>query len=202
MLYKIARVLYRFLARIVYKIQIDGIENVPKKGKLILCSNHKTNMDPFFLMAFFPRQPLFMGKVEAFKNPIIGFLLKCLGVFPVSRGTGDEKAIVRALDILKEDKVLAMFPEGTRVRNGLRVTAKKGVGFISTYADAPVIPVFLLSDFKPFTKVKCIIGKPIYICKDDYGILDRDAYYKISNEILDKIYTLDKKQDMIVSQLI
>ncbi len=199
MLYKVARVIYRFLARIVYKIEIDGIENVPKKGKLILCSNHKTSMDPFFLMAFFPRQPLFMGKVEAFKNPLIGYWLKCLGVFPVSRGTGDEKAMSRALDILREDKVLAMFPEGTRVKNGVRVMAKKGVGVISTTADAPVIPVLVLSDFKPFTKVKCIIGKPIYICKADYDVLDRDAYYKISNEILDEIFSLDKKQDLIVS---
>ena len=199
MIYKIAKVIYRFLARIVYKIEIDGIENVPQKGKLILCSNHRTGMDPFFLMAFFPRQPLFMAKVEAFKNPIIGYLLKYLGVFPVSRGTGDEKAISRALDILKEDKVLAMFPEGTRVRNGERVIAKKGVGLISTTADAPVIPVLIQSDFKLFTKVTCIIGKPIYICKTDYDELDRDDYYKISNEILDKIYILDKKQDLIVS---
>lgn len=49
-------------------------------------------------MAFFPRQPFFMGKAEAFKNPIIGYLLKWVGVFPVSRGNGDEKAIARAFE--------------------------------------------------------------------------------------------------------
>ena len=192
MFYKISRILYRFLARIVYKIEIEGIENVPKTGKLIMCSNHKTNMDPFFLMAFFPRQPLFMGKAEAFKNPIIGCLLKWVGVFPVSRGNRDQVAIERALEILNEDKVLAMFPEGTRVKNGERVCAKKGVGLIATTADAPVIPVFLSGDFRLFTKVKCIIGKPIYICKAVYDSIERDTYYKISNEILDEIYMLDK----------
>ena len=199
MFYKISRVIYRFLARIFYRIELDGIENVPKRGKLILCANHRTNMDPFFLMAFFPRQPFFMGKVEAFKNPFTAYLLKCLGVFPVSRGTGDEKAIARALEILKEDKVLAMFLEGTRVKNGLRVTAKKGAGFISTYTDAPVIPVLLIGDFKLFTKVKCIIGEPIYNGKAEYGVLNKEDYYRISNEILDKIYLLDKKKDMMVS---
>lgn len=199
MLYKIARVIYRLLAGIVYKIEIVGLENVPEKGKLILCSNHKTNMDPFFLMAFFPRQPLFMGKVEAFKNPVIGYILRSLGVFPVSRGTGDEKAMARALEILEQDKVLAMFPEGTRVKNGQRVTAKKGVGFISTFADAPVIPVLLISDFKPFTKVKCIIGKPIYNSKADFAVLNKEDYYRISNEILDTIYLLDKRQEVKVS---
>ncbi len=191
MLQKIATVTYRFLARIIYKIEIHGMENVPQNGKLILCSNHKTGMDPFFLMAFFPRYPLFMGKVEVFKNPFIGYILKHLGVFPVSRGTGDEKAIETALEILKADKVLAMFPEGRRVKEGVRIHAKKGIGLISTTADAPVIPVLILSNFKPFTKVKCIIGQPFCICKDDYELLDKAAYYKISDEILDKIYMLN-----------
>ncbi len=193
MFFIISRIIYRFLARIVYKIEIEGIENVPKTGKLIMCSNHKTNMDPLFLMAFFPRQPLFMGKAEAFKNPVIGYLLRCLGAFPVSRGTGDRNAIETALEILGEEKVLAMFPEGTRVKNGERVAAKKGVGIMATTADAPVIPVYLSSDFKLFSKVKLKIGKPIYISKADYDSLDRDEYYKISNEILDKIYMLNKQ---------
>ena len=198
MFFIISRIIYRFLAKIVYKIQIEGIENVPKTGKLIMCSNHATNMDPLFLMAFFPRQPLFMGKAEAFENPVIGYLLRCLGAFPVSRGKGDQKALERALEILREEKVLAMFPEGTRVKNGERVSAKKGVGIIATTADAPVIPVYLSSNFKPFAKVKCIIGKPIYICKSDYETLDKAAYYKISNEILESIYLLDKKPDLNV----
>ncbi len=192
MFFIISRIIYRFLARIVYKIEIQGIENVPQTGKLIMCSNHTTNMDPLFLMAFFPRQPLFMGKAEAFKNPIIGYLLRCLGAFPVARGAGDQKALERALEILREDNVLAMFPEGTRVKSGERVAAKKGVGLIATTANAPVIPVYLSSDFKLFAKVKCIIGKPIYICKSDFETLDKAAYYKISNEILDKIYMLNK----------
>lgn len=192
MFYLVSTFLYRFLARIVYKIEIEGLENVPKKGKLILCANHKTNMDPFFLMAFFPRHPFFMGKVEAFKNPVNRYLLKCLGVFPVARQTGDEKAIATALDILKENKVLAMFPEGTRVRDGIRVKARKGVGLIATTADAPIIPVLVLSNFKLFSKVKCIIGKPFCVCKEDYQVLDKDAYYSISNDVLDRIYSLDK----------
>lgn len=114
MFFKVARVIYRFLARIIYKIEIKGIENVPKTGKLILCSNHKTGMDPIFLMAFFPRQPLFMGKAEALKNPVIGYLLRRLGAFPVSRGNRDQKAIDRSLEILSEDKVLGIFPEGKK----------------------------------------------------------------------------------------
>lgn len=193
MFYYVSRFIYRILARIIYRIELKGIENVPEKGKLILCSNHKTNMDPIFLMAFFPRHPLFMGKVEAFKNPFIGYLLKCLGVFPVSRGTGDVKAISRALEVLKEDKVLAIFPEGTRVRDGIRIPAKKGVGLLAITADAPVIPVLILSDFKLFSKVKCIIGEPIYFCKENYDMDEKNSYYKeISNMILDKIYTLEK----------
>lgn len=61
MFYKISRILYRFLARIVYKIEIQGIENVPKTGKLILCSNHKTNMDPFFSNGLFSTSTFLYG---------------------------------------------------------------------------------------------------------------------------------------------
>jgi 1-acyl-sn-glycerol-3-phosphate acyltransferase len=141
-------------------------------------------------MAFFPRQPFFMGKDEAFKNYFVGLFLKHMGVFPVARGHQDAKAIENALAVLREENVLGMFPEGKRIKENTRAHAKKGIGLFAITADAPLIPVALIADFTLFSQVKCKIGNPIYFSKEHFQELNNDVYYKISNDVLDSIYKL------------
>lgn len=190
MVYSIGKFIIRCLFLCLFKIKISGQENVPKNGRLILCSNHISNFDPFFHMVFFPRKSFFMGKDTAFKNPILGYFLKKMGAFPVQRGQGDEIAAKLAIKILNEDKVLGMFPEGKRVRNGEEIQAKKGVGIFATTTMSPMIPVALISDFKLFSVIECRIGKPIYISEECKYSLDKDTYYKISNNVLEEIYKM------------
>lgn len=186
----IVSALLRMFFRLFFRIKITGMENVPKTGKLILCSNHKTSFDPIFYMAFFPRQPFFMGKNSAFENYLIASFLKRMGAFPVARGQHDEKAIKNALAILREEKVLGMFLEGKRVKENIKVQAKKGTGLIAMAANAPLIPAALIADFTFFSKVRCKIGAPI--CLSNWGTMEHsnDVYYKISNDVLNSIYKL------------
>ncbi|MBF0547263.1 MAG: 1-acyl-sn-glycerol-3-phosphate acyltransferase [Candidatus Riflebacteria bacterium] len=189
MFYSIVSALFRMCFRAFFTVEITGMENIPKSGKLILCSNHKTILDPLFYMAFFPRQPFFMGKDAAFKNYFIGSFLKRMGAFPVARGQRDEKAIEKALSILQEEKVLGMFPEGKRVQEN-QAGAKKGIGKLALAVDAPLIPAALVTNFELFSKVRCKIGKVINISKNDYQELSNDVYYRVSNEVLNTIYRM------------
>ena len=189
-LFILTRWLVRGVLGLLYRVEIQGLEHVPAQGKLVLCSNHSAWIDPFFYYGFFPRQPLFMGKDSAFANPLIAFYLSRLGVFPVARGQRDEMAQQRALAVLEAGEVLGMFPEGTRVRGLQRVKAKRGTGFFAVTADAPVIPMVLISSFRPFSKIQCKIGQPYRIDKARYQPLDNDQYHQISDEILQAIYGL------------
>jgi 1-acyl-sn-glycerol-3-phosphate acyltransferase len=189
-LVSITRALTRIVFTLLYRLRIQGMENIPGSGKLILCSNHTTWMDPFFYWGYVPRPVYFMGKESAFKNPLIRYYLKSLGSFPVARGQRDQAAMDTAYAILEKGDVLGMFPEGTRVKNGLRVRARKGVAVIAVTADAPVIPVLFSGSFKLFTQVTCTFGRPYRIDKTTLEPIDSDMYQQISNEILDRVYSL------------
>ncbi len=194
MFYLIVRAIFRFCFRVVFKIEITGLENVPPRGRLILCSNHRTNWDPFFHMAFFPRQPFFMGKASAFQNCFSNFFLRRMGAFPVDRGHHDEKAIAMAIRILEDEKVLGMFPEGRRIPERVRVDAKKGVGMFAARMGAPLLPVAIIGSFRPLSKIECKIGTPLYVPQDHFAVMDKDVHYRISNQVLGAIYELAEKQ--------
>lgn len=188
--FSITGFLSRLVFSTVYRLTIEGLENLPLTGKLILCSNHTTWMDPFFYCGYLPRPAYFMGKDTAFSNPVVACYLRSLGIFPVARGKRDQVALDTACAILERGDVLGMFPEGTRVKDGRRVSAKKGVGIIAVTANAPVIPVHFYGTFKLFSKVKCTFGKPYYVNIDRAVTPDSQTYRDISNEVLDRIYAL------------
>jgi 1-acyl-sn-glycerol-3-phosphate acyltransferase len=99
----------------------EGVENVPTEGPFVLAANHLTNMDVFFMQFSLSRPIFFMGKEELFRNPIMDWMLRQMGGFPVYRGAHDEWAICHAEHVLEQGQVLGIFPEGTRNRGqGLR----------------------------------------------------------------------------------
>jgi len=190
MFYWTHRIIINFLFRCFFKVEMIGLEHVPKKGRLILCSNHQSNFDPIFYMVFFPRQPIFMGKDTAFKIPFIGFFLRSMGAFPVVRGTSDSTALSTATNVLNDNKVLGMFPEGKRVAKGEKVSAKKGVGALALSTNSPIVPAVLISDFKLFSKIVCKIGAPIYVDKQYNRMTEKEIHDNLSNLVLNEIYSL------------
>ncbi|MCL1791174.1 MAG: 1-acyl-sn-glycerol-3-phosphate acyltransferase [Peptococcaceae bacterium] len=144
-------ILYRvavFFIRIYIKIigcRVVGAQHVPKTGSCIIAANHINYFDPFFLVCAIPRILHFIGKATLFRNPIVGWVLKKLGAFPVSRdGEGDISAIRRCMAILKENNTLAIFPEGTRSATGEMNQALDGVGLIAERSRAPIVPVRII----------------------------------------------------------
>lgn len=176
---------------IIYRINYYGKENIIKNSKVIVCSNHTNYFDPIILAkAFNKRQLHFMAKKSLFKYKLIGAFIKKLGTFPVDRDGADLSAIKKALKILKEDKVLGIFPEGTRVINNRKSEAKPGVAMIAVKSKAPVIPVYIDTNYKIFSKVNVYIGKPIDLSTQQKGKISLEEYKKLSDEILKEIYSL------------
>ncbi len=136
MLVSIFKAIYRTFA----KLEIEGAEKLPAEGGVILAANHLSNYDVFPLQFALPRTIFFMGKEELFRNPIMDWLLRQLGGFPVYRGERDEWAMRHAQSVLEHGQVLGMFPEGSRNQgNGLR-PAKTGIARLALATKAPIVP--------------------------------------------------------------
>mgnify|MGYP000872383784 FL=1 len=190
MLYKVARSIVYVIFSILFRVRIIGKENIPKSGACIISFNHTSLCDPPFAAVFIPRQLNFMAKEELFHIPVLRTFIKAFGAFPVKRSVGDISAIKTALNILKEEKVLAIFPEGARVKKGQTAYAKPGVALIATKAKVPVIPVGISGEYRLFHKITIHIGNPITFEEYYDRKLKMEELQNISNIILDKIKQL------------
>lgn len=144
-LYDFVKTFFRPLVKIVYKMEFKGLENLPEKGsRYIVAINHTCALDPVFVAM--PKQvpPLhFMAKAELFENPVVGWFIKHLYGFPVRRGKGDNSAIEYGEKIVQEGHIMAICPEGKRIKdkNGVPQRAKSGVAIIAKATNAAVLPV-------------------------------------------------------------
>ena len=149
-LYNFIKTIFRPLVKFVFKMQFKGLENIPSEGtRYIVAINHTCALDPVF--AACPKQlpPLhFMAKVELFKNPIVGWFMTHMYGFPVKRGKGDNSAIENGEKIINEGHVMAICPEGKRIKdkNGVPQRAKSGVAVIAKATNASVLPVAICCD--------------------------------------------------------
>ena len=129
---KLAVAVMRIWFAIMFKVEVKGKENVPAEGNAIICANHYSNYDPFAAAIYLDRLPHYIGKKELFKYKIVAWALNEVGVFPIDRKAAmDMKAVKTGLNILKEGKILGIFAEGTRVKEGEQVDAKGGVALFA-----------------------------------------------------------------------
>lgn len=176
--------------KIFFRINIYGSENELSEGKLIVCSNHVNNLDPIFVSIAIKRQIHWMAKKELFQNKLMEWFIKKLGAFPINRGETDITAIRTALRILKENKVLGLFPEGTRVTEMNLENVKSGAGLLAVKSQANILPVYIDSNYKLFSKVNIYIGKTLDISDYYNKKLSSKEYEEVSKIILSNIYSL------------
>ncbi len=191
--YKIARgIIYPFF-RWLHPVKIIGEENIPKGKAYILCSNHTSNTDPFFLAATFGEQIFFMSKIELFRIPVIKQVLTAAGAFAVDRGKGDMSAINHAIELIKQGKILGIFPEGTRYKTGAPRKAKSGVAYIAMNTGADILPMCIYREgrYTPFKKTTIRIGKLIQHDKlVDSNLSDRANMKNIVDRVTGSITEL------------
>lgn len=160
-LYKIAKFIISILFYPIYRIKVVGKQHIPKKGPVIICSNHTSNLDPPVVGITASRTIHFMAKEELFTGKLLGGILRRVHAFPVKRGLADRNALRSGLAILKEGETLGLFPEGTRSKDGKPGDALPGVGFFALRSQAEVVPCVIISDYKLFHRTKVIYGEPM-----------------------------------------
>lgn len=189
--------MYRFLCTLVgmftkllFRIKVNGIENIPAEGGCVLCSNHISNWDPVVLQIIMKRHIYYMSKDELFHVFFVGFILRKIGAIPVKRTGADLTAIKLAFKTINSGRILGIFPTGQREKKKGEGEVKGGVGLIAGKTKAPVVPVHITANFKLFSKVIINIGKPEVFAPAEGEKLSADVAQRLSDEIYKRIKDL------------
>jgi 1-acyl-sn-glycerol-3-phosphate acyltransferase len=166
--YTFVRILVSLPTLLIYRVKAIGVENVPKSGPLLLAPNHFSQMDHFFIGLYLRRKVRFMAKSQMFGPPILTYVYKHGGVFPVRRGHHDEESIKTAQTILGQGEMLLVYCEGGRSRSGKLGEVKPGIGRIALESEVTVVPVAIQGSetvrrwkrFR-FPKVTVQFGEPL-----------------------------------------
>ena len=158
--------IYKF----VFKGDLIGRENIPQNGSFIMVSNHGSLLDPPFLGHALGRNISFMAKAELFKIPVIGFIIKACGAYPVKRGIADKNTIKTACKKLSNNNCIGIFIDGTRQKNGRVNKPKQGAALLAFKNQKLLLPVAIVNSHRVirfkfciplFSKIVIKVGKPI-----------------------------------------
>lgn len=136
-----ADVTVRILLWLLTSTRVIGLDNIPRRGPVIVLANHMNFIDPPILGALLRRKVIFMAKTELFRKPLLGWVVKHYDAFPVKRGEPDHRALRQALKVLADGGALGMFPEGTRSKTGILQRGHTGAALIALRSGAPIVPV-------------------------------------------------------------
>jgi 1-acyl-sn-glycerol-3-phosphate acyltransferase len=167
--YTFVRCILTLPTLLIYRVRAIGTENVPKSGALILAPNHFSQMDHFFVGLYLLRRKVrFMAKSQMFGPPVLTYIYKHGGVFPVRRGHHDEESMTTAFTILEQGGMLLVYAEGGRSRSGKLREVKPGIGRIALESGAPVVPVAIQGSEKVrrwkrfrFPRITVQFGEPL-----------------------------------------
>ena len=194
--YRLSTFLVRALARIIFRIKIFQRENIPPKGPFILACNHISYYDPPLVGSFLYQEIHFMAKKELFRNRLFGALISYFHAHPINRRGFDKAAIDMAIDVLKSEGGIIIFPEGTRAKEGVFLPPRPGIGMIAAMSGAPVIPAYIHGSNRLSA---CLMGK------ETLGIIygramagekiasyakEKDGYRRLAEDIMNRIKDL------------
>ena len=171
LIYQLVSKLFVFpIYKFVFKGQLIGKENIPKKDSFIMVSNHGSLLDPPFLGHALGRNISFMAKAELFKIPFIGFVIKACGAYPVRRGIADKNTIKTACNKLSNNNCIGIFIDGTRQKNGRVNKPKQGAALLAFKNQKLLLPVAIINSHRLikykncipcFSKIVIKVGKPV-----------------------------------------
>lgn len=169
MFYNFCKFLSMLIFRFWYSIEYTGLENIPNGGGYMLISNHRSNIDPIILAGKVKEPICYMGKAELFKNPITAFIFRKVNAFPVERGKGDTSAIDTSVEIISNRKILGIFPEGTRSKDGVPLRPKSGAALIAKLSYADVLPCSIYYSNKGKFRSKIYVSYGKLILNEELG---------------------------------
>ena len=164
---------------LLWRVRVEGLENVPSEGPVILAANHQSFCDSFFLPLVVRRRVTYVAKAEYFDSWKTAWFFRAAGQIPMNRSGGDasQRALDTATGVLQSGGVLAIYPEGTRAPDTRLHKGKTGVARLSVGCDVPIVPVGLVGTrtvqppgsmvMRPFHSVTVRFGAPVtYPCGD------------------------------------
>ncbi|MFP5256045.1 MAG: lysophospholipid acyltransferase family protein [Acidimicrobiia bacterium] len=205
-LYPIARKVLTPIFRTLWKIEVEGLENVPTEGGAIFCPNHTAAIDSFFLPLALPRQIKFVGKAEYMDSWKTRHLFPALGMIPIDRGGGSaaERALDTAARVLEEGCYFGIYPEGTRSRTGKLHRGHTGPARLALRTGCPIVPVGLIGTRevqppevklpRPFKSVTVRFGRPIDVRRYADRAEDRLVLRQIIDEVMYEIRELSGQE--------
>ena len=170
MIYRVCSTLVRVLAWLFFRPTVEGAENIPLNGPVLLAPIHRSNVDFSISLFVSPRKVFFMAKDGIFRSRLFGALLIRLGAFPVHRSSTDRESMRLAEEVLRRGHALVLFPEGTRKEGAVVEPLHDGAMFIAARSGAKVVPIGIAgservmppgSKFPHFAKVHVVVGTPI-----------------------------------------
>lgn len=168
-MFRLCQFLVALPIKILYPTKIIGKKNVPK-GKAIIASNHRSNMDAVLLAVNTWEKKYYLAKKELFKGKIKSGLYRSFGAIKIDRQSNDVSAIKNSLSVLKKDKKLVIFPEGKRVDNPNEEMGeiKRGIVMLAIKGKAPIVPMYIAKKPKVFRRNKIFFGQP-FTLEEFYG---------------------------------
>jgi len=199
LVFRLLQLMFRMYFLLLFRIQVQGREHIPRRGKLLLAANHVSAYDPFVIGALVPRGLYFLAKKELFQNPVLAAILRVLlHAVPVDRRDVGHTTVRRINHLLENGEAILLFPEGTRSRSGQIGAGKSGVGMIAAANQADILPVRVEGLFgrrgslwrRP--RIKVIFGSVISVAPFlQNGTATKEIYREIASTVLDRIRVMD-----------
>jgi 1-acyl-sn-glycerol-3-phosphate acyltransferase len=208
-MYWVFKAVLKPLLKALYRIRVEGLENVPKKGPAILAANHLSFLDSFFIPLVVKRRKVtYLAKADYFKKWKTAWFFKSAGQISCERGGGDksQQSLEIALDVLEEGNLLGIYPEGTRSPDGYLYRGRTGVARLALAANVPVVPVGLIGTEKVMPKNKKLprlwgrievvvrFGEPLDFSRYEGKQKDRFALRSVTDEIVYEIMQLSGQE--------
>lgn len=201
MFYVIGFILLFLPVLILFPTKVINKQNLPKKGKkAIITSNHFSNFDPIIYDIFLRRKFRYLGKKELFDNKIVGFFLKDFGGIPVDREKFSPSTFKQSMAVLKKDKQLFIFPEGTRNKGNPKefLEIKEGFLTFASKGECDITPIVMYHKPKIFRRNYIIIGETFQLIGENPKRLTKEELEQNLARYFDVIHELRKQLDEYV----
>lgn len=175
---------------LVRRWKVEGADNLPRQGGVVIVANHTSFWDPVVVGCAFKRRVFFMAKEELFRIPLFGTLITLLGAFPVQRDRIDRRALRLAMQKLSAGHPVVIFPEGRRSHTGELLKPQLGAALLAIKGGVPILPVALHGTRGIIGKVRVRVGEPMSF-PELYGTKpSRATLEAVSGHLMEKIAAL------------
>ena len=196
--YRILKIILYTFFKVFYRLEVIGVENIPREGGFIMAANHVSYLDPPVIGAVSTRRVRFMAREGLFKIPLLRTFIKVFS-FPVRRDKPHPSAIKEAVQRLRRGELIVMFPEGSRSIDGSLLEAKRGLSVIAAMSRIPVVPAFIKgteqalpvgAKFLRPAKITVIFGSPLAMSNEE---TEKQFRERINRDIIKEIDILKGK---------